>query len=778
MPKKNLFLFFALSLAAIVGWGYLQSRIWPPPERKLPPPPEWLWGSYPPAAQAEVLTRVLAAPASPGPGLDAAARMAVLIAALDSEPERMRLATSAEPKPAAPEKEPDPVLAGASAVAAPESTRPFGALAALVAGKVEIRAPLAVSGASHRTVTLGGDGFNLQVVLTSKGAGVQELILTRFQEASKLGRPVWQDAKKRIPEPLHLIPDNGGPASNVLLDYPNPAMKHPEHPLGRLGELEWRFVEQGPAGQDEEGVQRAAFTTGDFLRDFKITKTFTLRPKDYHLGLTVEVERRGPKADTALPFRYQLTGPYAMPIEGEWYTYVYRNALMGVVDSSGRVDRVLEDSRTIAFQEGGNEVVRPEKAFIRYAGIATQYFASVIAVDNKQEAGTGQDFLAWARPTLETRGRGHPDRPWLDDVTVRVVSEPVSLKPGERIVHKYLLYNGPVKVSLLDDLANVDVDQVIRYHAALSLNTLTDYHSPGGMGRFSSSIGWTALIIKCTNFMHWLLWHLLNIIRSYGLSIIVLTVLVRGAMFPLSRKQAIASARMQAKMAELAPEVKKLEERYKDDPMQLQQEKHQLYLRRGVNPLAMMGSCWIVFLQMPIFLGLYYALQESIHFRLAPFLWMENLAAPDMLVEWGQNIPILSTYLGPFLNLLPIIAVVLMVVQQQMLTPPPQDEQQAMQQKMMKYMMIFFGLMFYKVAAGLCMYFIASSAWGLTERKLLPKRQTGAAAVAPAAAARPTSPARARRPQDRDTGDGNWWERVLRDAKEKWEKVLKEAKKK
>jgi YidC/Oxa1 family membrane protein insertase len=62
-----------------------------------------------------------------------------------------------------------------------------------------------------------------------------------------------------------------------------------------------------------------------------------------------------------------------------------------------------------------------------------------------------------------------------------------------------------------------------------------------------------------------------------------------------------------------------------------------------------------------------------------------------------------------------------MIAQQKMMTPPPADEQQAMQQKMMKYMMVFFGLMFYKVAAGLCVYFIASSLWGFAERKLLPK---------------------------------------------------------
>jgi YidC/Oxa1 family membrane protein insertase len=68
-----------------------------------------------------------------------------------------------------------------------------------------------------------------------------------------------------------------------------------------------------------------------------------------------------------------------------------------------------------------------------------------------------------------------------------------------------------------------------------------------------------------------------------------------------------------------------------------------------------------------------------------------------------------------------------MIVQQSIMMPPPTDEQQASQQKMMKYMTIFFGLMFYKVAAGLCIYFIVTSVWGFCERKLIPKKQASAA---------------------------------------------------
>ena len=78
-------------------------------------------------------------------------------------------------------------------------------------------------------------------------------------------------------------------------------------------------------------------------------------------------------------------------------------------------------------------------------------------------------------------------------------------------------------------------------------------------------------------------------------------------------------------------------------------------------------------------------------------------------------------WLGPYLNILPLISVVFMMVHQKMFTPPPTDEQQQMQQSVMKFMMVFMGFMFFKVPAGLCLYFITSSAWGLAERMLLPK---------------------------------------------------------
>lgn len=399
---------------------------------------------------------------------------------------------------------------------------------------------------------------------------------------------------------------------------------------------------------------------------------------------------------------------------------------------------------------------------------------------------------------------------WYDDLTVRVNTEAVALRPGETAAHKYLLYHGPVKPSLLGGLRGeeaVDRQLVDHYAYGLKLNTMTDYQSVGWMGSFARTIGWTWLVIKTTNLMHVVL-NFLQAFSGYGLSIILLTVMVRTLLFPLSRKQAIMSLRMQ----ELAPEMRKIKEQYKDDHQGASLAQMALFKKHGVNPF---GSCWVILLQMPIFMGLYFALQESITFRLAPFwpTWIDNLAAPDMMINWGRNIPWLSRdqdfggflYLGPYLNLLPIIAVALMIVQQKMMTPPAADEQQEMQQKMMTYMMIFFGLMFYKVAAGLCVYFIASSLWGFAERKLLPKAKLapvgvdlGAAApaadgAAPGSTAVTSKDTSLRKGKGRKKGGGGkaggevakkeeepttWLGRLRKRMRDRLNEVLEEAKKK
>src|SRR6185436_7655850 len=109
-------------------------------------------------------------------------------------------------------------------------------------------------------------------------------------------------------------------------------------------------------------------------------------------------------------------------------------------------------------------------------------------------------------------------------------------------VHEFLLYHGPVKTALLGQMpegAKVSAGLIDKYTYQLHLDTLTDYHSDTKIGWFFSKIGWTYLLIQCTKLMHTLLYYLHFLaFGDWGISIILLTIVVRGAMFPISRKQA------------------------------------------------------------------------------------------------------------------------------------------------------------------------------------------------------------------------------------------------
>jgi YidC/Oxa1 family membrane protein insertase len=173
--------------------------------------------------------------------------------------------------------------------------------------------------------------------------------------------------------------------------------------------------------------------------------------------------------------------------------------------------------------------------------------------------------------------------------------------------------------------------------------------------------------------------------------------------------------------------MKKINEKYKDDMEGKLKAQRELQQRVGFNPLA---GCLPMFLQLPIFIGLYRALSVDIELRQAAFSratdWASNLAGPDMFWYWGDWLwDYLSGrgtgWLGPYFNILPVIVVVLFLAQQKMFMPPATDEQTAMTQKMMNVMTLMMGLFFFRVPAGLCIYFITSSLWGICERVIVKK---------------------------------------------------------
>lgn len=621
-----------------------------------------------------------------------------------------------------------------------------------------------------RLVALGDDSFYNRVLLTNIGGGVQQVVLPKFGQADRVGREVKQkDAEGNsttTPVPLYLIPgvpqhrskalreeyvvppigpgDVKDPSilaepSYTIFHYPTIEAKRPE---SLMGEDEW---EPAPGYGTKEAPKIKVLPTGEHemayeykLEDskYKFTKTYTLGPKDYHVSLKIKIERLPGAVKGQTPLRYQLSGPRGLPIEGEWYSTTYRNAIIGWKDKKEANRRQVEDAASIGAKRGGEERLGGEDTKFKYMVVTTQYFASGVAISDRwKEEGAAEQPWKWVRATTEIPlgDKQDPNLPYFDDITVRAASDVIDLDPSEPpVIHSYVIYNGPSKVRLLslmpDDRA-VDEATVARYKDGLTLSTITDFRSDNLLGRFASFIYWSDLVILFTNLMHELLAAIHSVVPHWALSIVILTIMVRLMLFYPSRKQTAMSMKMMEVQKKLQPEFEKLYEKYKDDLHTYNREKTKLMMQHGANPFAAMGGCLLLFAQMPIMMGLYFCLQESIFFRLDSFLWIDSLAAPDMLRWWSESIPYISTpedigsfiYLGPYFNLLPILAVGLMLYQQSKMMPPSTDPQAEQQRRMMKIMMIMMAFFFYKVAAGLALYFIVSTTWGIIERQFIPK---------------------------------------------------------
>jgi YidC/Oxa1 family membrane protein insertase len=188
---------------------------------------------------------------------------------------------------------------------------------------------------------------------------------------------------------------------------------------------------------------------------------------------------------------------------------------------------------------------------------------------------------------------------------------------------------------------------------------------------------------------------------NYGWSIILLTILVRIIFYPVNAKQAKAMKGMQ----KVQPELKKIQEKYKDDREQLNKEMMELYRRHKVNPLA---GCLPMLVQLPVFLGLYNALMQAIELRHAPFVgWITDLSQPDRLGTLG--IPFVSP---PGIPILTLLMGASMLVQQKM-TPAAGDPAQ---QRMMMFLPVIFTVMFVNFPSGLVLYWFANNVMSIGQQ--------------------------------------------------------------
>jgi YidC/Oxa1 family membrane protein insertase len=186
---------------------------------------------------------------------------------------------------------------------------------------------------------------------------------------------------------------------------------------------------------------------------------------------------------------------------------------------------------------------------------------------------------------------------------------------------------------------------------------------------------------------------------GYGWTIIAITLIIKGAFWPLTR----ASTRSQKRLQALQPQLKAIAEKYKDDATKKNQKTMEFMKEHKVSPL---GSCLPMLFQIPVFCGFYYMLRNAIELRGVHFLWAHDLSQPDT-VAFIAGFPI---------NPLPLIMGATQLWQSHLLPPSPGMEEG--QQKMMRYMPLMFVAMFYKVSAGLTLYWTVSNLLGIFQTKV------------------------------------------------------------
>lgn len=493
--------------------------------------------------------------------------------------------------------------------------------------------------------------------------------------------------------------------------------------LPSLYDTNWEISEQ-----TADSVLFTKTLTADDLKkigrtgSLKVTKRYSL-PKaneasksaqKYHLDLAIGVENTSAEP---LAVAYRLDGPNGIPLEGWWYsTKMHRDMFKGagardVLFQLGAGPHQLVGTPMIYDHakkalKGKTPVDYPlvdqtNQLPLTFTGVDAQFFAAMVMPKGKGESPSDKpiQFARVAAIPMHDVNQLTKTRIRMTNTSVRLVTARESVAEGATLKHHYQVFLGPKDH---DILKSYGLDQIIEY-------------------------GWQYAAVPAkwlAGLLHWLY----SLTGNYGVAIILLTVLVRTCMLPFSVRQARAAKQMQEISTKLKPEITALKEKFKDDPLKQHQATSELMKKHGMpNPLA---GCLLVFFQLPIFVGLYRCLSVDINLRdaglFSTWSWASNLAGPDKLFFWQESLPAFIAdpadgWLGPYFNVFPLITIALFILQQKLFTPPPTDEQQEMQQQMMLMMSLMMGIFFYKVPAGLCLYFITSSLWSVAERTLLPK---------------------------------------------------------
>ena len=341
-------------------------------------------------------------------------------------------------------------------------------------------------------------------------------------------------------------------------------------------------------------------------------------------------------------------GRISQKVHVNWTNPVYEDGTRGLYEFvamvGGEVERVkktLKEARTL-----GGEVA--------WFGFSDKYFISSFLPE------IGGDQSVSLEP-LDGKG--------LTEASFSYPEQKTS--PGKTYSVAWKSYFGPKNVADLRE-------------AGYGLEKSIDYGYVGGL---------TKIAVDLLKFVN-------NFFSNYGISIIVLTFLLRLVFLPLTVKSMKSMKAVQYKMQKIKPQIDALKEKYKDDKPTQQAEMMKLYSSNDINPLSSLGGCLPLLVQFPVFIALYFALLYSIDLRHSSFLWVADLSQPEHLFDVA----------GVPFRILPIAMGVSWFLSQR-LTPmtSPGSETMELQMKLMQFMPIIFTVMFWGLPSGLILYWTVSN---------------------------------------------------------------------
>ncbi len=633
---------------------------------------------------------------------------------------------AAPPAPPAPAAGEAPLPAEAPRTAAPARPAPSATAPAAPAPRRTWR----WLSAPPRQLRLGSlrptDPYAFEVELVNEGAAVTAVRLRGYYETVKdkmLADEDWDLYRQALREQ----PDEYRGNYNIMQPF---AFRGSGHrpletrsvtftPPGQdrrwtfsLSDASWRVVEGPTTGEGGAQSVRFAwtiewdFSQGQGESDWRdlmtVYKTYTIRPASYSIEVDLAVENH-----TADPLAVSLdqkgpTGIRREEVRGDQRRVAY-GVLKGeevevsaTLDHAGRLYK-LPVGRHPEDVVGGSAAESP----VLWIGYTNKFFGSMLYLAPREE---GQ----LAAPSYSARFYAYPGQATASErmfVTgVELGGErPLVVAPGQVVTAKLDVFAGPKDRDVFLDQNNPfyrPLYQRLGYSNTIVLGSCT----------------WDWLTLG----MMWLLEKFAAIaFGNYGVAIIVLVVLVRLALHPLTKRSQVAMSRMQ----KLGPKMKEIQEKYAHDKQAQQRETMKFYREHGGGMLG----CLPMLLQMPIWIALYSGLNALIELRHAAFLpfWLTDLSAPDTVISWA---PYELPLIGTGLHLLPILLAFAFVLQMKINPqmaggqPGAMTEQQQAQQKMMKWMMPAMMLfVLYTAPSGLNLYIMTSTFAGVAEQYVIRK---------------------------------------------------------